>query len=146
MSDQLYNSAILRLAADIPHQARLPDPQASAVRISPICGSRVTADVVLGPDLRVAAFGQQVRACALGQAAAAVLGAGVIGQSPDALAAARDGLAAYLKGTAEAPPEGWPGLDLFGPARPHRARHGSILLAFDAAAEAAHLAAESVPA
>lgn len=137
VSEALYNTAILRLAASIPHQARLDHPQASAQRVSPVCGSRITADLDLGPDGRVARFGQEVRACALGQASASILGANILGRTAPELAAARDGLAAFLKGEDAALPQGWPGLELFGPARPHKARHGSILLAFQAAAEAA---------
>jgi NifU-like protein involved in Fe-S cluster formation len=140
MSEQLYNTEILRLAASIPHQERLTAPQGTSAKVSPVCGSRVTADVELDADGRVARYGQDVRACALGQAAAAILGAGVLGRSPAELARARDALTAFLRDGAEPPPE-WPRLSLFAPARPHKARHGSILLAFQAAAEAAELAA-----
>lgn len=143
MSEPLYNTAILRLAA-APASPRLAEPQASVVRVSPICGSRVTVDVALDDDGRVAAFGQEVRACALGQAAAALLDAHVVGRSAHDLATARDDLAAFLKGTRDDAGE-WPGLDIFAPARPHKARHASILLAFDAAAAAAETAAK-VPA
>ncbi len=142
MSEQLYNSAILRLASAIPHEGKLPDADASATRVSPICGSRVIAHVALDADGRVERFAHEVRACALGQASAAILGAGVIGRSADELAAARDGLAAYLKGEGGAP---WPELAVFEPARPYRARHPSISLAFEAAAEAA-ASASSAPA
>lgn len=135
MTEALYNTAILRLAAT-PVAPRLAMPQSSVVRVSPICGSRVTADVDLDAGGRVAAFGQEVRACALGQAAAALLGAHVVGRSADEIGGARAELAAYLKGDAETPGD-WPGLEVFAPARPHRARHASILLAFDAAAAAA---------
>lgn len=145
MSEALYNTAILRLAASIPHQLRLPAPQASVVKVSPVCGSRVTVDLDLGPDGRVARFGQEVRACALGQAAASLFGAHVLGRSPAELAAARDALAAFLAGTAATPGD-WPGLELFAPARPHSARHGSIRLAFEAGAEAAATAARLTPA
>ena len=140
MSDALYNTQILRLAASIPHAARLDAPQASVRRVSPVCGSRVTVDLDLGSDGRVARFGQEVRACALGQASASLMGARVLGRSPRELAAARAALAAFLKGEAAAPGD-WPGLALFAPARPHKGRHGSILLAFQAAADAAAEAA-----
>jgi NifU-like protein involved in Fe-S cluster formation len=136
MSDALYNVAILRLAASVPHATRLAAPQASVVKVSPVCGSRVTVDIDVDAEGRVARIGQEVRACALGQASAALMGAEVIGRTPGEIAAARDGLAAFLKGEAEHPGD-WPGLDLFAPARPHKARHASILLAFDAGAEAA---------
>jgi NifU-like protein involved in Fe-S cluster formation len=136
VSESLYNTQILRLAASIPHQRRLDDAQASVQRVSPICGSRVTVDLDLDAHGRIARFGQEVRACALGQASAAVLGAEVIGKSPFEVAQARDALAAFLKGESETPGD-WPGLELFAPARPHKGRHGSILLAFQATADAA---------
>ena len=132
----LYNRDILRLAASIPHQRRLAAPQASVTRQSPVCGSRVTVDMVVDPQGRVAELGQEVRACALGQAAAALMGAHALGRAPEELAEARDRLADFLAGRRD-DPGGWPGLGVFGEARRFTARHLSILLAFDAAAEAA---------
>lgn len=132
----LYNATILRLAATIPYQERLPDPMATSEKRSPVCGSRVTVDVDLDAEGRVAAVGMLVRACALGQASASLLAAEVVGKSPEHLAEARDALTAWLAGESDAVPD-WPGLDIFTPARPHSARHASIRLAFEAAAEAA---------
>jgi NifU-like protein involved in Fe-S cluster formation len=140
MSAPLYNATILRLATSIPHQARLADPQASVEKRSPVCGSRVTVDVRLDPDGRLAELGQEVRACALGQASAALMGQHALGHSPDELAAARDALTDFLAGRRDDPGD-WPGLEIFGPARPHSARHASIRLAFEAVAEAAAVAA-----
>ena len=134
MTTALYNRDILRLAASIPHQRRLAQPQASVEKRSPVCGSRVTVDVVLDDDGRVAELGQEVRACALGQASAALMGAHALGRSEAELAAARDALAAYLGGKSDDPGD-WPGLAIFADARRFSARHPSILLAFDAAAE-----------
>jgi len=136
MTSALYNRDILRLAASIPHQRRLDAPQASVMKQSPVCGSRVTVDIVTDHQGRVAQLGQEVRACALGQAAAALMGAHALGRAPEELAEARDRLAAFLSGTRDDPGE-WPGLAIFAAARPYSARHPSILLAFDAAAEAA---------
>lgn len=146
MEAPLYNAEILRLAASIPHADRLSHPQATARRTSPICGSRVTADVDVGADGRVIAFGQEVRACALGQASAAILGGGVIGASPAELHEAHALLAAWLKDEGPLPPAlaaRFPRLALFEPARAHPARHASIGLAFEAAAAAAAEAALS---
>jgi NifU-like protein involved in Fe-S cluster formation len=140
MDAPLYNARILRLAASIPHADRLKDPQATARRTSQICGSRVTADVVLEADGRIAAFGQEVRACALGQASAAILGQAVIGQTAASLRQAHDLLKDWLKGEGSLPDAlagRFPELALFEPARAHPARHPSILLAFEAAAAAA---------
>ncbi len=136
MSAPLYNATILRLASSIPHQARLAEPQATAERRSPVCGSRVTVDVALDAEGRVRAIGQEVRACALGQASAALMAEHALGHTPEELAAARDALAAFLAGTRDDPGD-WPGLEIFAPARPHSARHASIRLAFEAVAEAA---------
>lgn len=135
----LYNRDILRLAASIPHLGRLDHPQGSSEKRSPVCGSRVAVDVVLDGEGRVAALGQEVKACALGQASASLMGAHAIGRSAAELAAARDVLAAYLRGERD-DPGGWPGLDIFAEARRFAARHPSILLAFQAAAEAARQA------
>ncbi|HEX8585787.1 MAG TPA: iron-sulfur cluster assembly scaffold protein [Allosphingosinicella sp.] len=136
MPTTLYNRDILRLAASIPHQGRLAAPQATSEKRSPVCGSRVVVDLVLDGQGRVAALGQEVKACALGQASAALMGAHALGATAADLAAARDALAAYLKGE-RTDPGTWPGLTLFAEARPFAARHASILLAFEAAAEAA---------
>lgn len=139
MNAPLYNARILRLAADIPHNTRLLAPMATVEKRSPVCGSRVTVDVAVDAAGRVSALGLLVRACALGQASTSLMAAHAIGRTPDELAAARDGLAAWLAGETDTLPE-WPGLDIFLPARPHSARHASIRLAFEAAADAARQA------
>ena len=138
MNAPLYNTEILRLAASIPHHERLHDPMGSAERRSPICGSRVTVDIDLAEG-RVSEIGMLVRACALGQASSSLLAAHAIGKTPAQLAAARDALAAWLAGERGVPD--WPGLDIFTPALGVTARHPSIRLAFEAAAEAAAQAA-----
>jgi NifU-like protein involved in Fe-S cluster formation len=135
----LYNTEILRLASSIPHHDRLGNPAGTAEKRSPVCGSRVTVDIDLGPDGRVTRVGLLVRACALGQASSSLLGAHVIGRSPGELAAARDALTAWLAGERGAAPD-WPDVAIFTPALPHSARHASIRLAFEAAAEAAAMA------
>ena len=140
MTAPLYTRDILRLAASIPHIGRLAEAEASVEQNSPVCGSRVTVDVVLDAAGRVAALGQEVKACAFGQASAALLGAHAPGRTPAELAEARDALAAWLGGTND-DPGAWPGLHILAPARRLTARHGAILLPFQAVAEAAALAA-----
>ena len=139
MTEPLYTTDILRLAASIPHHARLSDPHGTAEKRSPICGSRVTVDVALGADGRVDAVGLLVRACALGQASSSLLAAEILGRTPVDLADARDALSGWLAGEGAMP--GWPGLAALERARGYPARHASIRLAFEAAAEAAALAA-----
>jgi len=137
MNAPLYNNEILRLAASIPHHERLADPMGSSEKRSPICGSRVTVDIDL-TDGRVSAVGMLVRACALGQASSSLLAANILGKTPADLADARDGLTAWLAGEGSVP--SWPDLDIFTPALAVTARHPSIRLAFEAAAEAAAIA------
>jgi NifU-like protein involved in Fe-S cluster formation len=139
VSDQLYNTRILRLAASIPHQARLADADITMTKVSPICGSKITVDIKM-TDGRVSAFGQEVRACALGQASASILGAHVLGKTAADLASARDMLRAFLNTENTSLAGDWADYYIFAPAIPHRSRHGSILLALDAAAEAAQKA------
>lgn len=139
MSAPLYNAEILRLAASIPHHERLPEPMATAEKRSPICGSRVTIDVSVDDTGRVNEVGLLVRACALGQASSSLLAANILGRTPAELAAARDALTAWLARDGDAPD--WPGMDIFTPALDYTARHPSIRLAFEAAAEAAEQAA-----
>jgi NifU-like protein involved in Fe-S cluster formation len=138
MSDdlvKLYSGRILELAADIPHLGHLPAPQGSARRRSPLCGSTVTAEVVI-KDGRVAEFAQDVKACALGQAAAAVVGAAAIGRSRAEVEAARDALKAMLKEGAPPPSAPFDGFEVLIPARDYKNRHASILLSIEALAEA----------
>lgn len=140
MTEALYNTRILRLAADTAALARLDGPQASATKVSPVCGSKVTVDLDLDSAGRISRFGEEVRACALGQAAATLVAADILGKTRQDLAAARTELADWLAGRSDIPP-GWPGMDVFAPARPHRARHPSILLTLDAAIAAAEVLA-----
>jgi NifU-like protein involved in Fe-S cluster formation len=136
VASALYSKEILRLATSIPHLGRLTDPQGTSERRSPLCGSRITVDVIMDAEGHVLDIGQMVSACALGQASAAIMGQGAVGRSAKELNAARDALSAWLAGEG-ALPEDWPGLDVFEPALGHIARHGAIRLPFEAVAEAA---------
>jgi NifU-like protein involved in Fe-S cluster formation len=143
MSDELiklYSGRILELAADIPHLGRLPAPQGSARRRSPLCGSTVTVDLMV-QDGRISAFAQDVKACALGQAAASVMGRALAGRTRIEVEAARDALRAMLKDGGPVPAAPFDGFEVLIPARDFKNRHASILLPIEAAAEAM-LAAE----
>lgn len=128
---QLYSRRILALTAAMPHAGRLPAPGGTAMRRSPQCGSSVTVDLTL-QDGRIADFAQEVRACALGQASASVLGSAVIGRSRDEIAATREALYAMLKQDGPPPHAPFDQLEALLPARDYPNRHASILLAWDA--------------
>lgn len=132
---KLYSGRILALAADIPHLQRLEDPDATVKKRSPLCGSTVAVDIKVR-DGRITEFGQDVKACALGQAAAAVVGASVIGATRPQIETARDQLAAMLKSDGPTPDAPFDELAVLRPARDYKNRHASIMLALDATAEA----------
>jgi NifU-like protein involved in Fe-S cluster formation len=132
---KLYSQRILALAADIPHARRLEHPTATVRKRSPLCGSTVTVDVVV-QDGRIADYGQDVKACALGQASAAIAGAHMLGRSKAEVEKARDELRAMLKEGAPAPQAPFTGYEVLEPARDYKNRHASILLALEATAEA----------
>ena len=132
---KLYSSRILALAAEIPHQTRLDAPDATVKKRAPLCGSTVTVDVDV-EDGRIARYGQEVRACALGQASASVVGAAVIGCTKAQILTARDQLRAMLKEGGPVPEAPFDGLEVLLPAREYKNRHASILLALEALSEA----------
>jgi NifU-like protein involved in Fe-S cluster formation len=140
---ELYSGRILHLASSIPNAGRLPAPQGAARRRAPLCGSTVGAEVALR-DGRLAEYAQDVRACALGQAAASVVGAAAPGRSLAEVRAAREALRAMLQDGGPAPAAPFDGLAVLLPARGHANRHGSILLSLDALIEAME-AAEAKP-
>ena len=135
MIDELYSARILKLVAEIPHAGRLAAPDASSEKVAKLCGSRIIVDVTV-KDGQVADFAQEVRACALGQASAAVLGGHVIGARLDEIEMARNALRDMLKADGP-PPEGrFAELAVLEAVKDYPARHASTLLAFEAAVEA----------
>jgi NifU-like protein involved in Fe-S cluster formation len=139
---KLYSARILELAADIPHHARLDTPDATVKKRSPLCGSTVTVDLTL-ENGTVSAFGQDVKACALGQAAASVVGGAVVGTTPDQITKARDELRVMLKEDGPTPSAPFDGLEVLRPAVAFKNRHASILLTLEAAADAVTQLAET---
>lgn len=132
---KLYSSRILGLAADIPHLGRLDAADATVKRRSPLCGSTVTVDVTTDGD-RLVDLGQDVKACALGQAAAAVAGGAAVGRTLDEIAKGRDQLRAMLKGKGGVPDAPFDGFEVLTPAVDYKNRHASIMLSMDAIVEA----------
>lgn len=139
---KLYSGQILELAADIPHHTRLETPGATVKKRSPLCGSTVTVDLTL-ENGAVSAFGQDVKACALGQAAASVVGGAIIGTTPEQITRARDELRTMLKEDGPTPSAPFDGLKVLRPAVAFKNRHASILLTLEAASEAVAQLAET---
>lgn len=132
---KLYSQQILALAADIPLTDRLSEPDSTAKKRSPLCGSTVQVDICMHQG-RVSAFGQDVKACALGQAAASVVGGAIIGCTAEQVKAAREQLSDMLKQDGPEPAAPFDGLKVLLPARAYKNRHASIMLTLDAAMDA----------
>lgn len=132
---KLYSQRILALAADMPRTTRLPNPDATAKRRAPLCGSTVTVDVNVSGGV-VSDYAQDVKACALGQASASVVGSAIVGLTPDQIRQGREQLIAMLKSDGPVPEAPFDGLEVLQPAKDYKNRHASILLAFDATLDA----------
>lgn len=134
---KLYSGRILALAADMPRTTRLDNPTATAKRRAPLCGSTVTVDVKVSDGV-VTDYAQDVKACALGQAAAAIVGANIVGLTLPEIQAGRDALYAMLKEDGPVPSAPFSELEVLQPAKDYKNRHASIMLAFDATLDALH--------
>ena len=128
---EIYNSRIIELAAAIPRAERLTTPDASATAHSKLCGSTITVDLAVREG-KVSAFGQLVKACLLGQAAASVMGREIIGSTAEELRLVGAAMRRMLKEGGEPPAGRWADLAVLQPVKDHKARHASTLLVFDA--------------
>jgi len=128
---KLYSGQILALAADIPFTDRLSNPQITVKERAPLCGSTVTVDLVFDGD-RVVKFGQDVKACALGQAAASVVASQIIGASRQQIFTAHQQLSDMLSKNGPVPDAPFDGLKVLQPAKEYKNRHASIFLSLTA--------------
>ena len=139
MIDDLYSAKILKLAANLPRAGRLAAPGATAERVSKLCGSKAIVDVVV-KDGVVVDYAQDVKACALGQAVAGIVGEHIVGATVEEVEAARDQLRSMLKSGGPAPTGRFADLALLEAVKDYPPRHASTLVAIEAAAEAARKA------
>ncbi len=136
MLNDVYNKRILELAADIPHQGRLPNPHVSATAHSKLCGSTITIDLSL-ENGKVSEFAHDVKACALGQASSSIMARNVVGSTPAELRDVRETVRRMLKENGAPPTQGkWTDIAVLEPVREYKGRHASTLLTFDAVVKA----------
>jgi NifU-like protein involved in Fe-S cluster formation len=135
MLNEVYSMQILELAANIPRQGRLAHPDATARSHSKLCGSTVIVDVVMRGG-KVSDFAHEVKACALGQAAASIMARNVIGATGPELRRLRDEVRAMLKEDGPPPQGKWAEIAVLEPVRDYKARHMSTLLTFEATVDA----------
>lgn len=131
MIDDIYNTRILELAGNIPLCQRLDDPDGTNVQHSKLCGSKITVDMKFNNGV-VSDYGQDVKACALGQAASSIMARNVIGATDQELLELREQVFEMLKKNG-LPPEGkWQDIAALQPVKEFKARHASTMLVFDA--------------
>jgi NifU-like protein involved in Fe-S cluster formation len=133
--DEIYNERILELAAHIPLTERLASPDATAKAHSKLCGSRILVDLTMDGDV-VTGYGQDVKACLLGQSSASVMGQHIVGATAAELREVGQQMRRMLKEGGEPPSGAWADLAVLEPVRDYKARHASTLLVFDAVEDA----------
>jgi NifU-like protein involved in Fe-S cluster formation len=131
----LYSQKILDLAGNAVQPGRLGQADASARKVSRVCGSMIEVDVLVRDGV-ITGYGHDVSACALGQTSAAVVAREIVGTPVAEFLAVRQAMHDMLKAEG-APPSGkWEDLKYLEPVRDYPNRHMSTLLVFDAVAAA----------
>lgn len=132
MIDDLYSGRILSLAANMPRTGRLPLPHGTGEQIAKLCGSKAIVDVRIDGNSRIADYAQEVKACALGQAAAALVAEAAIGAALAEVREARDDMLLMLKHGGDGPEGRFEGLRALKQVADYPARHASTLVAVEA--------------
>ncbi|HUD29282.1 MAG TPA: iron-sulfur cluster assembly scaffold protein, partial [Novosphingobium sp.] len=130
----LYTAQVLGLAIELARYPLAEDLPLRAEARSRSCGSTIAIGLATGTDGRVERVGVRSQACAIGQASAAIFASAVAGLDAARIAQARDGVAAWLAGEGGLPD--WPGMATIVAARDYPARHGAVMLPWDAACRA----------
>jgi len=133
MSDQIYQERIVALAKAKTGAGKLDAPTKSARRDNPLCGDRVTIDVKLDGQGRIAEIGHQVRGCLLCQASASALASLAIGRDASGIAELRHDADCALGRETGEPHEPFAA---FAPVRDHKSRQECVLLPFEALKDA----------
>ncbi len=127
----LYSDKIIEIAGNLPVTERLEAPDASARRVSRVCGSSVEVDLSLDDGI-VSDYAHEVKACALGQTSASIMAQHIVGSTPDELRTLRTQMVAMLKADGPPPGDKWSDLKYLEPVKAFKPRHTSTLLVFEA--------------
>ncbi len=131
----LYSQKILEIAANQPIPGRIEHPDATARRVSRVCGSSIEVDIVVR-DGAIRHYGHKISACALGQTSAAIVATHIAGTPVAEFRALRQQMTAMLKAGGVPPTGKWADLAYLEPVRDYAPRHTSTLLVFDAVVDA----------
>lgn len=133
-AERLYTPQMLAAAVELANVPPLTGADTHGSARSPACGSTLELDLRIDGQGKITNLGMKVRACAVGQAAAAIFARHAKGRSAAEIDSALADLTAWLE-SGSAQPD-WPDLDLIAPARDYPGRHGAMLLPWKAASEA----------
>jgi NifU-like protein involved in Fe-S cluster formation len=133
-AEKLYTPELLGLAVALAEFPADPGLPLHGEARSKSCGSTLRADIATGANGGIERLGLQVRACAVGQAAAAIFAHAAAGRDLAEVEHTHAALADWLAGTGDMPD--WPGLSAIAPARDYPGRHGAMMLPWAAAREA----------
>ncbi|MEJ2409149.1 MAG: iron-sulfur cluster assembly scaffold protein [Novosphingobium sp.] len=127
----LYTPEVLGLAVDLARVPLTDDFPLKGEARSKSCGSTIALGLETAANGAIARVGVRSQACAIGQAAAAIFVQGAAGRNGPEIHAAGRAIAAWLAG--EGPVPDWPGLSTIAAARDYPARHGAVMLPWNAA-------------
>lgn len=132
-SARLYTPEVLALAASLAQWPWVEGLDEVAHARSRSCGSSLSLGLALDPQGRLVRLGVRARACAIGQAAAAIFAASAPGRTLEEIALEANHLTAWLGGDEDIPAIA--GIGAIAAARDYPARHGAIMLAWTATRE-----------
>lgn len=130
-AERLYTPELLALTlqlAEHPWTEGLPLEGGARSRS---CGSTLSLGIELDEEERIARLGMRVHACAVGQAAAAIFAASAQGRTQPEIERALAAMSAWVAGEGTIPD--WPGIEAISAAVAYPARHGAMLLPWQAA-------------
>lgn len=128
----LFSDKLKEYSRRVREDQRLNTPDVTVEKVSRLCGSRITLDLVLDEADRVTGLGYAVRACALGEAATAIMADHAVGHAADDLLGVAAALRGMLTDDGPLPGGAWEELEYLRLVRDLKSRHGSVMLPFDA--------------
>ena len=134
MSATLYSRELLRWSAELYKWPINDDVLLRDTMRAEPCGSAVTIAIETEGQGTISRFGMDVKACAFGQASAAIMAHYIVGQSAQYINAMSEALSSLLAGADAMDSDGiyakWPEFHLLSVAAPHSARHAAIMLPY----------------
>ena len=130
--NEIYTDTILALAASLPPYHPLPAPVLSGKAVSAICGSKIDVELHLDAAGHITAFAQQVKACLIGQASAALIQQHIVGLDLETTNRVARQVDDMLHGGPVPTDAPWQSYECFKPVRAYPARFSAVLLVFEA--------------